>query len=86
MPRFIAVHTMPVTEEQLMALAVNPPQMPPGIACNYTWCNFDEQKFFCEWEAPAKEIVEKSLKELSMPFEAVYAVRLLDWAKKEIEP
>jgi len=85
MPRFVAVHTMPMTEEQAMALFKNMPDLPPGVSWNLTYCDFDDGKFFCEWEAPNKEIIELGFKAQNLPFDAVYPVRLYNVAKKAFE-
>jgi hypothetical protein len=87
LPRFIVVHTMPMTEEQAMAMFKNmPSQLPPGVTWKLTYCDFDDGKFFCEWEAPNKEAVEQVFKASNAPFDAVYPVRLFDAAKGELEP
>ena len=86
MPRFIAVHTAPFTEEQLKTAAKDmPPKLPPGFTWKLTYCDFADNKFFCEWEAPSKEAIEQTFKTIDMPFDAVYPVRLLDIAKAELE-
>ena len=87
MPRFIAVHTAPFPEEQFKAAVKDmPSRLPPGVSWKLTYCDFDDNKFFCEWEAPNKEAIEQVLKAANMPFDAVYPVRLLDVAKAELEP
>ena len=86
MPRFIAVHTAPFTEEQLKTAAKDmPPQLPSGVTWKLTYCGFADSKFFCEWEAPSKEAIEQNFKAINMPFDAVYPVRILDVAKAELE-
>ena len=83
MPRFIAVHTAPFTEEQLKAGAKE--ALPAGVSWKLTYCDFDDNKFFCEWEAPNKETIEQGFKARNMPFDAVYPVRLFNVAKAEFE-
>jgi len=86
MPRFIAVHTMPWTEEAAITSAKNmPSQLPAGVSWKLTYCDFDDNKFFCEWEAPNKEAVEQVFKAAKIPYDAVYPVRLLNVAKAELE-
>jgi hypothetical protein len=86
MPRFIAAHTMPVNEEAIMKFAKEmPSQLPPGVIWKLTYCDFPSNKFFCEWEAPNKEAIEQVFKAAEIPFDAIYAVRLLDVAKAELE-
>lgn len=84
MSRFIAVHTMPTTEEQFMALLKLPPA-PKGISWKLTYCDFKDGKFFCEWEAPNKEAVEQYCTAQKVPFDAVYPVRLFNVAKRKFE-
>jgi hypothetical protein len=87
MPRFVAVHTMPMTEAEFTEKLGQPmPQMPPGLVWKQTYCDFADGKFFCEWEAPNKEAVEQAFKMMEMPYDVVYPVRLFDVAKREIEP
>ena len=87
MPRFIAVHTMPVTEEQWKErFKSEMPPFPPGVVWNSTYCDFADGKFFCDWEGPNKETIEQVLKVMETPFDVVYPVRLFDVAKGELEP
>ena len=79
MPRFMAVHTAPFTEEQIKATAKE--ALPQGFSWKLSYCDFTDHKFFCEWEAPSKEALEQGFKMKSMPFDAVYPVRLFDVAK-----
>ena len=84
MPRFIAVHSLPYNEEQIIATAKNmPEQLPPDVSWNFTYCAFDDNKFFCEWEAPDKNAIEQVFKSTQVPYDAVYPVRLLDVDKAE---
>jgi len=83
MPRFIAVHTAPFTEEQLKAAAKE--ALPRGVSWKLTYCDFADNKFFCEWEAPNKETIEQRFKARNTPFDAVYPVRLFNVAKAKFE-
>lgn len=85
MPRFIAVHTMPMTEEQAMTMFKNMPALPPGVSWKLTYCDFDDGKFFCDWEAPNKEVIEQGFKSMNLPFDAVYPVRIFNVAKGALE-
>ena len=86
MPRFIAVHTAPFTEAEVKGAPKQIlPQLPAGVSWKLTYCDFDDNKFFCEWEAPNKETIEQIFKAANMPFDAVYPVRLFDVAKAELE-
>jgi hypothetical protein len=88
MPRFVAVHTMPMTEEQWKErmMTGEKPAFPPGVVWKLTYCDFADGKFFCEWEAPNKETIEQIFKAQNMPFDAIYPVRLFDFAKMTLEP
>ena len=88
LPRFIAVHTMPMTESEAIegAKEMASKQLPPGVSWKLTYCGFADNKHFCEWEAPNKEVIEQIFKASNIPFDAVYPVRLLDVAKAELEP
>ena len=87
MPRFIAVHTAPFGEDDIKGAAKDmPSKLPAGVSWKLTYCDFADNKFFCEWEAPTKEAIEQVFKASNLPFDAVYPVRLLDVAKAELEP
>lgn len=81
MARFVAVHTLPYTEEQRMSqLSDMLGRIPAGFTWKQTYCDFDNHKFFCEWDTPSKEALAEGFKGVDMPFEAIYAVKLLDVA------
>ena len=83
MPKFMAVHTMPMTKEQSSAMINDPKfKLPPGFAWKQSWCDFADNKFFCDWEAPSKEALEQAFKNLNMPYDAVYPVELFDVPSK----
>lgn len=88
MARFVAVHTMPMTEEQWKErmMSGEKPSFPPDVAWKSTYCDFTDGKFFCEWEAPNKETIEQIFEGMKMPFDAIYPVRLFDFAKMTLEP
>ncbi|MCL5108962.1 MAG: DUF4242 domain-containing protein [Chloroflexi bacterium] len=87
MPRFIAVHTLPFTVEQavekLNDLATR--QLPAGGAWMNTWCDFDGHKFFCEWEAPSKEVLVEGFEANQVPFDAIHPVRHYDPTSRKLE-
>jgi hypothetical protein len=86
MPRFIVVHSIPYNEEQIVVTAKNMPnQLPPNVSWNRAYCAFEDNRFFCEWEAPNKDVVEQILKSTQIPYDAVYPVRLLDANKAEFQ-
>ena len=86
MPRFIAVHTVPLTEADLKETAKKISDLPAGITWKRTYCDFADNKHFCEWEAPNKEAIEQVFKAQNMPFDAIYPVQLFNVATAELEP
>lgn len=80
MARFMAVHTLPYTEkkwkEDMKTNSEMLSKLPPGVSYNSTYCDFADGKFFCDWEAPNKEILEQIFKMQKMPFDAIYPVKL----------
>ena len=80
MPRFIAVHSMPMDEPTFVKYAKEEaPKFPEtGVTWIKTYCGFDDQKHFCEWEAPDKGAIEKIFTELSIPYDGLYQVRVFD--------
>jgi len=86
LPKFMAVHTLPLTEEQALQQAKNMPKFPAGFNWKLTYCDFPDHKFFCEWEAPSKGALEQVLKAQNTPFEAIYPVRIFNVAKAKFEP
>lgn len=84
MPRFIAVHSIALKEEQLKEMAKKP--LPEGISWLHTYCSYSDNKGFCEWTAPNREAVEQVLKQVQVPYDKVYPVRLFDVATARLEP
>ena len=89
MPRFIAVHTLPYTEQEFLSSSKDSAekltQLPPGVSYNLTYCCFDDHKFYCDWEAPNKETLEQIFKGMEMPFDAIYPARKFIVAKGAFE-
>ena len=86
MPKFIVVHSMPYNEEQIIATAKNmPSQLPSDVSWNVTYCDFEDNKFFCEWEAPNKDVIEQVFRSTQLPYDAIYPVRLLNVTKAQFE-
>ncbi|NIM59477.1 MAG: DUF4242 domain-containing protein [Candidatus Aminicenantes bacterium] len=87
MPRFIAVHSVPFTEEALIKYAQEeaPKFTESGVTWIRTHCDFEDNKYFCEWEAPNKEAIEQILKDLDIPFDGIYQVRIFDVATAKLE-
>jgi len=86
MAKFMAVHTLPITEEQAIQQAKNIPKFPAGFEWKLTYCDFDSHKFFCEWEAPSKAALEQWFKTSKTPFEAIYPAKKFDVAKAKFLP
>ncbi len=85
MARFMAVHTLPVTEEQLMPVANDMiGKLTKGVVWKQTYCGFADHKFFCEWDVPNKEALEQYFKVINMPVEAIYPVKLFDVASRKL--
>ncbi len=80
MPRFIATHSVPFTEEVLVKLAREeaPKFGQAGVTWIKTFCGFSSQRHFCEWLAPNREAIEKIFKDLSIPFDELHEVRVFD--------
>ena len=87
MPRFIAVHSVSFTGEDLIKIAKEaaPKWKEAGINWIRTYCDFDDDKHFCEWEAPNKEGIEQIFKDLDVSFDAIYPVKTLDVATASLE-
>jgi len=83
MPKFIAVHTAPFTEEMFKNMAGN--KLPEGLKWNHTYCDFESNKFFCEWDAPDKGHLEKYFNEGGMPFDTVHPVSLFNVEEADFE-
>jgi hypothetical protein len=85
MARLIAVHTLiHPTEENFQAMVEKVTKaVPRGFVWKQTYCDFVSHKFFCEWEAPGKEVLEQTFKDINFSFEAVYAVKLHNVDKKK---
>ena len=87
MAKFIAAHTLPgYNEEKFIAMSKQTtPALPPGFSWKLTYCAFDHDKYFCEWEAPSKEALEEAFKQNNMPFDAVYPIKQFDVSKGAFE-
>jgi len=83
MPRLIAVHTAPFTKDQLKEMVKT--AMPEGFSWKLTYCDFDDNKFFCEWDAPSKEALAEVFKAQNVPFDVIFPVTLFNAAKAEFE-
>jgi hypothetical protein len=82
--RFIAVHPVGFTEEQLAPLAKEP--LPEGVTWHSTYCAFAENRSYCHWEAPTKDAIVGIFKRYEIPYEAIHEVRRFDPATGQMEP
>jgi hypothetical protein len=89
MPRFIAVHTLPFTEVQFLETmkehAERLSELPPGVTYNLGYCGFADNKFFCDWEAPNKETMEQVFRNVEMPYDSIYPVKIFTLTKMGFE-
>jgi hypothetical protein len=83
MPRFLAAHTAPFTEGQLKELAKS--ELPEGFTWKVTYCDFADNKFFCDWVAPSKEALEKEFTARNIPFDAVYPMQIFNVSEAKLE-
>ena len=83
----VPVRAISLTEEYLRVAATDFVQgnIAEGVSWNKSYCDFDDGKFFCEWEAPDKETLEQVFKQIEMPFDVIYPVRIFDIATAELE-
>jgi len=85
MPRFIAVHTMSITEDQWKSVAKEMvTKIPKGFSWKLTYCAFNDGKFFCEWQAPSKKALKEWLV-ANTAFDDVYSVKLHNIARGKME-
>lgn len=85
MPRFMAVHSIPVTEQQLTEMFNARSNFPSGVDWNQSFCDFGEGKVFCEWDAPNKEVIEALFKQSNLPYDKVYEVQRFDAKTGQLE-
>jgi len=83
MLRFIAVHPVAFSEEQLRPLTLE--QLPQGVTWHSTFCAFADDRSFCHWNAPTKQTLLDLFAKYGVPYEAVYEVRLFDPATGQLE-
>ncbi len=87
MPRFVAAHSVPFTEDILKKYAREeaPKFSKKKVTWLRTYCDFEDNKHFCEWEAPKKEAIEEIFKEHKIPFDSIYKFRLFYVSKEKLE-
>lgn len=87
MPRFLAVHTMPLSEKEVLeSTKAQASQVPEGVTWERAYCNFSDGKFFCEYESPSREVLEEGFRAAEVPFDEIHSVRLFDVSAGELEP
>ncbi len=84
MPRFIAVHPVAFTEEQLRPLAKAP--VPEGVTWVSTYCGYADNRTYCHWVAPTKDALVAIFHQYEVPFEEIHEVRWFDPATAQLEP
>jgi hypothetical protein len=87
MPRFIATHSVPFTRDVLVKYAKEeaPKFAKSGVTWIRTFCDFPNNKHFCEWLGPNKEAIEKILKDLSIPYDGLHEVKIFDVKEVKFE-
>lgn len=83
MPRFIAIHTVPITEEQLKKLAKEPSKK--NAKWISTYCDFKDHFFVCDWDATSVEAVKEALDSVKVPFDKIRPVKVFNVAKADFE-
>ncbi len=84
MPRFIVVHPVAYTEEQLQPLTKAP--MPEGVTWVSTYCGYADNKSFCHWVAPTRDALVAIFRQYEIPYETIHEVRRFDPATAQLEP
>jgi hypothetical protein len=82
--RFVAVHPVVFSEEQLLPLTKE--TLPEGVTWESTYCAFADNKTFCLWKAPAKEAIVEVFTKYEIPYEAIHVVRHFDPVTGILEP
>jgi len=83
MPRYIGVHPVAYTEEQLQPFG----QLLPGsVIWNSTYVAVADNKTYCLWEAPTKEAMAEVFAKYEIPYEGIYEVRRFDPLTNTLEP
>ena len=82
--RFVVVHPVAFTEDQLAPLSKEP--MPEGVTWHTTFIAFADTKTYCHWEAPTRQALSDLLVKYEVPVEAIHEVRAFDPAIGTLEP
>jgi hypothetical protein len=59
--------------------------LPEGFSWKLTYCDFDDNKFFCEWGAPSKEALAEIFSSFHLPCDGIYPVKLFNVAKADFD-
>jgi hypothetical protein len=84
MSRFLVSHSVVFSEEPMKELAKKP--LPEGVSWMRTFCGFEDNKSFCEWQAPSREAIKEVLRQVDVSYDAIYPVRLFDVPTGSLEP
>ncbi len=76
---------MSITEADLKALSTDVGGVPEGVRWVKSYCDFDDNKFFCEWEGPSKDALEQTFEAIRFPYDVIYPVKIFDVTTREIE-
>lgn len=86
MPKYLLIHENDdfFTEEKLKELSKK--EAPEEFEWKKTYCNFENNKFFCLWEAPSPEAIEQLFKKVNVPpCDAIYSVQTFNPKKSKLE-
>ena len=73
MPKFIAVHKLPASNEEQAKKIIGQTakQIPKDFTWKLTTCDVVKQKFTCEWEAPNQERLEEAFRTQGLSTESI---------------
>jgi len=83
MPHYMVTHSKHISEQFLKETAKA--LTDAGYVCNNIYCDFEDNKYFSDWEADSKEEMQKILKQLEISFDDIYPVRVIEIAKDDFD-
>lgn len=83
MPHYMVTHSKQISEAFLKETAKALSEA--GYVCNRIYCDFEDNKFFSNWEAASKKDLEEILKQLEISFDDIYPVRVIDIVKDDFD-
>ncbi len=83
MPHYMVTHSKHISEAFLKETAKALSEA--GYVCNRIYCDFEDNKFFSNWEAPSKNDIENILTQLEISFDDIYPVHIFDIAKDDFD-